>query len=47
MVEGRCMKCQAQVVMKNPHQEKTSTGRDIVKGNCPKCNTPVCRMGKM
>jgi hypothetical protein len=41
------MKCQAQVQIKDPKQQKTKTGKDIVKGKCPKCNTTVCRMGKM
>jgi len=47
MVDGRCMTCRENVTMNSPKQHKTETGRDIIKGVCPKCGKVVCRMGKM
>lgn len=42
--KGRCMKCKAQVVIKDGKTEKMSNGRDIFKGVCPDCGTKVCRI---
>ena len=47
MVQGYCVKCKAKREMKDPHQEKTKKGGDIVKGTCTSCGTKMCRMGKM
>jgi len=42
---GRCMKCKAQVEMKNAKEVLTAKGTKMAKGACPKCGTTVCRMG--
>ena len=47
MVEGRCMKCQKQMEMKDAKQVKMKNGRDAVKGVCPKCGTGMYKIGKM
>jgi hypothetical protein len=47
MVEAYCVKCKTKREMKDPRQEKTVKGGDIVKGNCPTCGCGMCRMGKM
>ena len=43
--KGYCVKCKAQVEMKNPVESTTSKGTKIAKGKCPNCGTTVCRMG--
>lgn len=43
-MEGRCVRCRKQVEIKNPNITKTSKGVNMAKGNCPNCNTIVCRM---
>jgi len=47
MVTAYCVKCKAKVEITNPVQSKTKRGTDMVKGKCPKCDTTVCRMGKI
>lgn len=42
--EGRCMKCKAQVPIKNPVEVTMKNGRKAVKGVCPKCGTKVFRI---
>jgi len=44
MVEGRCMKCQKQVEIKDGKESKMKNGATMLKGKCPKCGTTVCRM---
>ena len=43
--KGYCVKCKAQVDIKNPVESLTSKGVKIAKGKCPSCSTTVCRMG--
>lgn len=40
-MKARCMKCQAQKDMKNPHVV-TIKGRKYTQGKCPKCGTKMC-----
>jgi len=47
MVEGFCMKCREQKVMKDAKQTKMKNGRDAVKGVCPTCGTGMFKIGKM
>lgn len=47
MVQGRCMKCKAQVDIQNPVEGVTAKGGKIVKGSCGACGTTVCRMGAL
>ena len=42
---GYCVKCKKKVEIKNPKESKTKKGTKIAKGQCPKCDTTVCRMG--
>lgn len=44
MVEGRCMKCKAQVEIASGVETKTSKGTRMLKGKCPTCGTTVCRI---
>lgn len=44
MTEGRCMKCKAQVEIKNPKDEVMKNGMKAIKGECPKCGTKVFRI---
>jgi hypothetical protein len=45
MVEGRCMKCKAQVEIQNPAIHQTARGGYMAKGKCPKhTDTTVCAM---
>jgi len=44
MVEGRCMKCQKQVEIKNGKETITKNKMRMMKGSCGKCNTTVCCM---
>jgi DNA-directed RNA polymerase subunit RPC12/RpoP len=47
MAEGRCMKCKAQVEIKDPQDTVMKNGMKAVKGVCPTCGTKVFRiMGK-
>jgi hypothetical protein len=44
-IEGRCMKCKAQKVMKVPAKmTKTSRGGFMAKGNCSVCDCGMCRI---
>ena len=43
MVQGRCMKCKTQVVMKNPEIVQTARGGYMAKGKCA-CGTKMCAM---
>ena len=46
-MDGRCMKCQKQQVMKNPKAVKMANGRDAVTGVCTVCGTKMFKIGKM
>ncbi|MBI2138196.1 hypothetical protein HYU13_01280 [Candidatus Woesearchaeota archaeon] len=47
MVQGRCMKCQAQVDIKDAKEVTMKNGMKAMKGECGKCSTKVFRiMGK-
>jgi uncharacterized Zn finger protein len=41
--EGYCVKCRAKRQIKNAEVVKTSKGRPMAKGICPKCGTVVTR----
>jgi hypothetical protein len=43
--KGYCVKCKAQVDIKDAKESLTSKGTKIAKGKCPQCGTTVCRMG--
>ncbi|MEK6831017.1 MAG: DUF5679 domain-containing protein [Nanoarchaeota archaeon] len=42
MSTGYCVKCKAKREIKDPKKTKTSKGKDMIKGKCPKCGTTVC-----
>ena len=44
MVEGRCMKCKAQVEIKDPEEVTMKNGMGAIKGVCPTCGTKVFRI---
>jgi len=45
MVQGRCMKCKAQVEMTDPSIVQTARGGYMAKGKCPEHKeTTVCAM---
>ena len=45
MVEGRCMKCKAQVKITSPKITQTARGGYMAKGKCPvHTETTVCAM---
>jgi len=45
MVQGRCMKCKAQVTLKNAEIVQTARGGYMAKGKCPTHpETTVCAM---
>lgn len=46
MVQGRCMKCQKDVEMKDAKEVRTKNGRKMMKGKCGHCDTVVCRFIK-
>jgi Domain of unknown function (DUF5679) len=41
--EGYCVKCRAKRTIKEGQVVKTSKGRPMAKGVCPKCGTTVSR----
>jgi hypothetical protein len=43
MVEGYCVKCKKSVEISAGKETKTSNGRRMMKGKCPKCTTTVCK----
>lgn len=43
-IEGRCMKCKANTIMKNTKQGTMSNGRPIVRGECSKCGTKMAKI---
>lgn len=42
--EGRCMKCQKNVSMKDAKEVKMKNGMRAAKGTCAKCGTKVFRI---
>lgn len=44
MVQGRCMKCKAQVNIEDPKIVQTARGGYMAKGKCPKHGITVCAM---
>jgi len=42
MPQGYCVKCKGKCEIKDPKKTKTSKGKDMIKGKCPKCSTTVC-----
>ena len=44
MVSGRCMKCKANVEIKDGKETETANKRKMLKGQCPKCGTTVCKI---
>lgn len=46
MVQGRCMKCQKNVEIKNGKEVTTKNKRKMLKGVCGACGTVVCRFLK-
>ncbi|MBN1793177.1 hypothetical protein JW826_05845 [Candidatus Woesearchaeota archaeon] len=43
-MEAYCVKCKAKVEMKGGVESLNAKGRRMMKGNCPDCNTVVCRI---
>ncbi|MFC1808633.1 DUF5679 domain-containing protein [Candidatus Omnitrophota bacterium] len=43
-MEGYCVKCKAKKEMQNGKEEELKNGRLALKGNCPDCNTVMCRI---
>jgi hypothetical protein len=41
--EGYCVKCREKVMVRNGVVGRTSKGRPMAKGTCPKCGTTVTR----
>jgi DNA-directed RNA polymerase subunit RPC12/RpoP len=44
MVEGRCMRCKAQVQIKDGKETIMKNGMKAMKGACPDCDTQVFRI---
>jgi DNA-directed RNA polymerase subunit RPC12/RpoP len=44
MTEGRCMKCKAQVEIKNPQDVTMKNGMKALQGVCGACGTKVFRI---
>lgn len=43
-IEGRCMKCKKQQIMKDAKMTKTSRGGFMAKGKCSVCGCGMCRI---
>jgi len=43
-IEGRCMKCKENKVMKDPKMHMTSRGGYMAKGQCVDCGCGMCRI---
>ena len=43
-IEGRCMKCKEQKVMKDAAMNMTSRGGYMAKGKCSVCGCGMCRI---
>ncbi len=44
MTKGRCMKCKAEVEIKDGKEVVMKNGMKAMKGSCPKCSTKVFRI---
>ncbi|MDD4985023.1 MAG: DUF5679 domain-containing protein [Dehalococcoidales bacterium] len=45
-MQAYCMKCKAQVEVKNPKAVTLKNGRAATQGTCSACSTKVFKMGK-
>ncbi len=43
-IEGRCMRCKAQKVMKDVNMTQTSRGGYMAKGKCSECECGMCKI---
>ena len=43
-MEAYCVKCKSKKEMANAKEETLKNGRNALKGNCPDCNTTMCRI---
>jgi hypothetical protein len=43
-MDAYCVKCKAKVEVKNGQETLNAKGRRMLKGNCTKCNTVVCKI---
>ena len=41
---GYCVKCRQKRKIRNPKMGTMKNGRKMMKGNCEKCNTKMCRV---
>jgi predicted RNA-binding Zn-ribbon protein involved in translation (DUF1610 family) len=46
MPQAYCVKCKANIEIKNPQNVTLKNGKAAVKGTCPNCGTSVFRIGK-
>ncbi len=46
MPQAYCVKCKANIEIKNPTNVTLKNGKAAVKGICPNCGTSVFRIGK-
>jgi len=46
MPQAYCVKCKANIEIKNPTNVTLKNGKAAVKGVCPNCGTSVFRIGK-
>ena len=46
MPQAYCVKCKANIEIKNPTPVTLKNGKPAIKGVCPNCGTSVFRIGK-
>jgi len=46
MPQAYCVKCKANIEIKNPQNVTLKNGKPAIKGVCPNCGTSVFRIGK-
>jgi predicted RNA-binding Zn-ribbon protein involved in translation (DUF1610 family) len=46
MPQAYCVKCKANIEIKDPQNVTLKNGKAAVKGVCPNCGTSVFRIGK-
>ena len=46
MPQAYCVKCKANIEIKNPQNVTLKNGKPAIKGICPNCGTSVFRIGK-
>ena len=44
-MEAYCFKCRAKVAIQSAQKVTLKNGRPATRGTCPKCRTPVFRIG--